>query len=100
MLDRVFQSLTSFGIDPENPRELGAVYLVGGATAFPAVTRALRDKYKRKVQLAPQPHAAEASRRRWRRTYSGASWWMRSGCTPSRCRAALVAASISGGPAR
>jgi hypothetical protein len=60
MLERVFSSLTRFGIDPENPRELGAVYLVGGATAFPAVTRALRDRYKRKVQLAPQPHAATA----------------------------------------
>jgi hypothetical protein len=60
MLERVFSSLTSFGIDPENPRELGAVYLVGGGTAFPAVTRALREKYKRKVQLAPQPHAATA----------------------------------------
>jgi molecular chaperone DnaK (HSP70) len=60
LLDRVFASLTGFGIDPENPRELGAVYLVGGATAFPAVTRALRERYKRKVQLAPQPHAATA----------------------------------------
>jgi molecular chaperone DnaK (HSP70) len=60
LLERVFSSLSSFGIDPENPRELGAVYLVGGATGFPAVTRALRDRYKRKVQLAPQPHAATA----------------------------------------
>lgn len=60
MLERVFGSLASFGIDAENPRELGAVYLVGGATAFPAVTRALRERYKRKVQLAPQPHAATA----------------------------------------
>lgn len=60
LLDRVFASLSGFGIDPENPRELGAVYLVGGATAFPPVTRALRERYKRKVQLAPQAHAATA----------------------------------------
>jgi molecular chaperone DnaK (HSP70) len=60
LLERVFGRLRGYGIDPENPRELGAVYLVGGATAFPAVTRALRERYKRKVQLAPEPHAATA----------------------------------------
>lgn len=60
LLERVFGSLSSFGIDPNNPRELGAVYLVGGATAFPAVTRALRRLYGRKIQMAPQPHAATA----------------------------------------
>ena len=60
MLERVFERLGQFGIDPENPRELGAIYLVGGATAFPPVMRALRERYKRKVQLAPEPHAATA----------------------------------------
>ncbi len=60
LLERVFAQLSDFGIDPENPRELGAIYLVGGATAFPAVTRALRERYRRKVQLAPEPHAATA----------------------------------------
>ncbi len=60
LLAKVFSSLEGYGIDPNNPRELGAVYLVGGATAFPSVGRALRREYKRKIQLAPQPHAATA----------------------------------------
>jgi molecular chaperone DnaK (HSP70) len=60
LLERILGSLTSFGIDPNNPRELGAVYLVGGATSFPPVSRALRKLYRRKIQLAPQPHAATA----------------------------------------
>lgn len=60
MLDRVFASLSNYDIDVNNPRELGAIYLVGGATAFPPVARALRRLHKRKIQLAPQPHAATA----------------------------------------
>jgi hypothetical protein len=36
------------------------VYLVGGGTAFPLVGRLLRERYKRKVLVAPQPHAATA----------------------------------------
>jgi molecular chaperone DnaK (HSP70) len=60
MLERVFASLSAFDIDVSNPRELGAIYLVGGATAFPPVGRALRRLHKRKIQLAPQPHAATA----------------------------------------
>jgi molecular chaperone DnaK (HSP70) len=60
MLERVFSSLSSFDIDVNNPRELGAIYLVGGATAFPPVGRTLRRLFKRKIQLAPQPHAATA----------------------------------------
>ncbi len=58
--DTLFSELADHGIDPENPRELGAVYLVGGSVQFPAVRRSLRKKYGRKVQLAPQPHAATA----------------------------------------
>lgn len=60
LLDRVFEQLVGHGIDPNNPRELGAVYLVGGATAFPLVGRLLREAYGRKVQLAAEPHAATA----------------------------------------
>ncbi|MGC4070429.1 MAG: Hsp70 family protein [Polyangiaceae bacterium] len=60
MLERVFASLSAFDIDVSNPRELGAIYLVGGATAFPPVGRTLRRLHKRKIQLAPQPHAATA----------------------------------------
>jgi len=60
LLDRVLADLARHGIDPNNPRELGAVYLVGGATAFPLVARKLRERYARKVQLAPEPYAATA----------------------------------------
>lgn len=59
-LDRLFGELTSHGIDPDNSRELGAVYLVGGSVQFPLVQRLLRQKYGRKIQLAPQPHASTA----------------------------------------
>ena len=59
-LSRVFASLPAHGVDPDNPRELGAVYLVGGAVAFPPVARALRELHGRKVRLAPSPHAATA----------------------------------------
>lgn len=59
-LDQVFAGLTARGIDVDNPRELGAIYLVGGAAAFPAVMRTLKRRYGRKIQLAPQPHAATA----------------------------------------
>jgi Ethanolamine utilization protein EutJ (predicted chaperonin) len=52
--------LREHGIDPDNPRELGAVYLVGGSVQFPAVQRALRARFGRKIQLAPQPHASTA----------------------------------------
>ncbi|HEY8945660.1 MAG TPA: Hsp70 family protein [Polyangiaceae bacterium] len=60
LLDRVFDQLVAHGIDPNNSRELGAVYLVGGSTAFPLVGRLLRERYGRKVQLAAEPHAATA----------------------------------------
>jgi len=60
LLDRVFAQLIRHGIDPNNPRELGAVYLVGGATAFPLVGKLLRESFGRKVQLAAEPHAATA----------------------------------------
>ena len=60
LVDRLFVRLPEHGIDPANPRELGGLYLVGGAAAFPAVARALRAVHKRKIALAPQPHAATA----------------------------------------
>ena len=41
-MDVLFQELARHGIDPENSRELGAVYLVGGSVQFPAVQRILR----------------------------------------------------------
>ncbi len=60
LIDRVFDQLIQHGIDPNNPRELGAVYLVGGATAFPLVGKLLRESFGRKVQLSTEPHAATA----------------------------------------
>ncbi len=60
LVERIFTELPSIGIDIDNPRELGAVYLVGGGTSFPPVMRSLRRIYGRKIQLAPQPHAATA----------------------------------------
>ena len=56
----VFARLPAHGMDPDDARELGGLYLVGGAIAFPAVGRLLRAAYGRKIQLAPQPHAATA----------------------------------------
>ena len=58
--DALFERLRERGIDPEDPRELGGLYLVGGGAAFPAVGRALRARFARKLQLAPQPFAATA----------------------------------------
>jgi hypothetical protein len=60
MLQRVFVKLEGHGIDPASARELGAIYMVGGATAFPPVQRTLKHLFKRKIQLAPQPHASTA----------------------------------------
>ena len=60
LMDRLFEELVRHGVDPGNARELGAVYLVGGSVQFPAVTRALRQRFKHKLLLAPQPHASTA----------------------------------------
>ncbi len=58
--DVLFARLRDAGIDPDDTRELGGLYLVGGAAAFPAVSRALRARFGKKLQLAPQPFAATA----------------------------------------
>ena len=59
LVDEIFDSLPSH-IDRDDARQLGAIYLVGGAVAFPPVTRALRQAHDRKVKLTPDPHAATA----------------------------------------
>ncbi len=43
-----------------DPKALGGIYLVGGAAAFPAVARALRARFGKKLQLATNPAAATA----------------------------------------
>ncbi|MEO7735472.1 MAG: Hsp70 family protein, partial [Kofleriaceae bacterium] len=58
--EALFERLRERGIDPDDPRELGGLYLVGGAAAFPAVQRAVRARFGKKLQLAPQPFAATA----------------------------------------
>jgi molecular chaperone DnaK len=60
LVDRLFASLPAHGIDPEDARQLGALYLVGGSVAFPPVARILRERYGRKLKLSAQPHAATA----------------------------------------
>ena len=59
-IDRLFQRLRDRGIDPDDSRELGGLYLVGGGAAFPAVARTLRTRFGKKLQLAPQTFAATA----------------------------------------
>jgi molecular chaperone DnaK (HSP70) len=58
--ERLFERLRERGIDPDNTKELGGLYLVGGGAAFPAVARTLRARFGKKLQLAPQPFAATA----------------------------------------
>lgn len=60
LVDRLFARLPDRGIDPEDTRQLGALYLVGGSVAFPPVARMLRQRYGRKIKLSAQPHAATA----------------------------------------
>jgi molecular chaperone DnaK (HSP70) len=60
LVNRIFATLAHQGIDPSNPRELGALYAVGGSTAFVPVMRSLRQHFKRKLCAAPQPQASTA----------------------------------------
>jgi len=56
----VLDDLGAMGVDVEDPRKLGAIYLVGGSAAFVPVVRMLRARFGRKILLAPQPYAATA----------------------------------------
>jgi molecular chaperone DnaK (HSP70) len=58
--DALFARLRDRGIDPDDPRELGGVYLVGGGVSFPAVAKHLRVRFAKKLSVAPQPFAATA----------------------------------------
>ncbi|HMG55830.1 MAG TPA: Hsp70 family protein [Kofleriaceae bacterium] len=58
--DLLFERLRERGIDPDDSRGLGGLYLVGGGAGFPAVGRALRARFGKKLQLAAQPFAATA----------------------------------------
>jgi molecular chaperone DnaK (HSP70) len=48
------------GVLPYGGRELAAIYVAGGSALFPPVLRSLRQRYARKIKLAPLPHAATA----------------------------------------
>ena len=58
--EALFDRLRARGIAPDDPRELGGLYLVGGGAAFPAVMRCLRARFGKKLQLAPQSFASTA----------------------------------------
>ena len=60
MVDRLFAALPAHGIDPEDPRQLGGVYVVGGGASFSGVLKTLRARLGRKVVLSPIPYAATA----------------------------------------
>ena len=65
--DLLFDSLIEKGIDPDNPRELGAVYLVGGGSAFPAVSRTLRARFRRRCSSRYSHTRPPPSAWRWQR---------------------------------
>src|SRR5262249_15814481 len=54
------RTLETLGRLPEDG--LAGIYVVGGASALPAVARALRDRYGRRVHRSPYPFAAAAIR--------------------------------------
>jgi molecular chaperone DnaK (HSP70) len=60
LIDELMKALPAHGIDPEDTRQLGAVYVVGGGASFVGVLKSLRASLGRKVQLAPVPYAATA----------------------------------------
>lgn len=57
-MDRAVLQSFNGSVDPWN--EIAAVYLVGGASDLPVVTRLMREKYGRKVKRSPYPFAATA----------------------------------------
>ncbi|MGA1795097.1 MAG: Hsp70 family protein [bacterium] len=46
--------------DSKERRNLDAIYLTGGAVAFPLVTRRLHDQFGKKVRISPYPEASTA----------------------------------------
>lgn len=57
-MDRAVDQSFKGTVDPWN--EVAAVYLVGGASDLPVVTRLMREKYGRKVKRSQYPFAATA----------------------------------------
>jgi len=60
-LERVLERLPEVEeVDGALPRSVATIYLVGGSTTFPLVSRVLRERYGRRVQRSPYPHGAVA----------------------------------------
>ena len=60
VMDTLIQTLRQVGVNPDDPRSLAAIYLVGGSVSFPPVARVLRELYANKVKVSPFPHASTA----------------------------------------
>jgi molecular chaperone DnaK (HSP70) len=59
-VDHIIRDVSTAGINPDDPRSLAAIYLVGGSVSFPPVVRLLRELYGSKVKISPFPHASTA----------------------------------------
>ncbi len=59
-VDHIIRDVSKAGINPDDPRTLAAIYLVGGSVSFPPVVRLLRELYGSKVKISPFPHASTA----------------------------------------
>lgn len=60
-LERVLEKLPDAEeLDGVLPKSVATIYLVGGSSTFPLVSRVLRDRYGRRVQRSPYPHGAVA----------------------------------------
>ncbi len=60
-LERVLERLPDVEeVDGVLPKSVATIYLVGGSSTFPLVSRVLRERYGRRVQRSPYPHGAVA----------------------------------------
>jgi molecular chaperone DnaK (HSP70) len=59
-VEHIIRDVSKAGINPDDPRSLAAIYLVGGSVSFPPVSRLLKELYASKVKVSPFPHASTA----------------------------------------
>jgi molecular chaperone DnaK (HSP70) len=60
VVERLPGEATPPGDPSAPPGDIAGIYVVGGASALPAVTRALRERFGRRVHRSPYPFAATA----------------------------------------
>jgi molecular chaperone DnaK (HSP70) len=62
LIDRTIEVLSDTlpGAESEDEGNLAGIYVVGGASALPAIARALRERFGRRVHRSPYPSAAAA----------------------------------------